>query len=131
MTSISKSQFYHLQLEERLTSNLGLKNVGSLTFFYIRGFCNIFFFQKKKDLTENRFQKSLLTKKIFLLNVNLKNVVKQKRCTRVILLGAEKKIKIEGIHIEKKNLNHPKKRGFIFRSVFYLQSLPTTNFSLV
>ena len=40
-------------------------------------------------------------KKTFLMNVNLKNVVKQKRCTRDILLGAKKfqpeKIKTEGV----------------------------------
>jgi len=41
---------------------------------------------KKKILTVKIFfQKSLFRKKNFLLNMNLKNVVKQKRCTRVIL----------------------------------------------
>ena len=43
---------------------------------------------KKKFLTvKKNLQKSLFRKKNFLLNMNLKNVVKQKRCTRVILLA--------------------------------------------
>ena len=65
--------------------------------------------------------------------MNLKNVVKQKICTR------KEKIKIEGVaFILKKYLKShfrdPKKRFFqfrILRSYFYMQSLPTANFSLV
>ena len=46
----------------------------------------------KKNLTvkKKNSKKAFFAKKNFLLNMNLKNVVKQKRCTRVILLGAEK-----------------------------------------
>ena len=75
--------------------------------------------------------------------MNLKNVVKQKRCTRVIFLGAEKISTIKnqnwrcGIHIEKIpqiTLQGPKKAFFsisYFEKCLYMQSLPTANFSLV
>ena len=76
-----------------------------------------------------------------LLNMNLKNAVKQKRCTRVILLGEknqfqQEKIKIEGVaFISKKYLKShfrdPKKRFFQFHilrsvstcSLYLLQTL--------
>ena len=45
---------------------------------------------QKKILTVKKIPKKPFSQKNFLLNMNLKNVVKQKRCTRVILLGAEK-----------------------------------------
>ena len=46
--------------------------------------------QKKILTVKKKFPKKLFRKKNILLNMNLKNVVRQKRCTRVILLGAEK-----------------------------------------
>ena len=47
--------------------------------------------QKKFFVTlKKNIKKAFFTKKNFLLNMNLKNVVKPKRCTRVILLGEEK-----------------------------------------
>ena len=42
--------------------------------------------QKKNFNSKNKFsKKAFFANKIFLMNMNLKNVVKQKRCTRVIL----------------------------------------------
>ena len=60
------------------------------------------------------------------MNVNLKNVAKQNKCTWVILLGAEtistRYIKIEGVaFISKKNsLNHTSEsqKSFFFNFVF-------------
>jgi len=50
-----------------------------------------FVLQKKDFITVKKIpKKSFSQKKNFLLNVNLKNVVKQKRCTRAILVGTEK-----------------------------------------
>ena len=71
-----------------------------------KAFATFFFWQELDKITsinstnENKI-KSFLQKKNFLLKVNFKNVVKQKRCTRDILVGAEKfqpeNIKIEGV----------------------------------
>ena len=50
-----------------------------------------FVLQKKNSNSKKKIsKKASFAKKNFLLNMNLKNVVKQKRCTRVILLGVEK-----------------------------------------
>ena len=69
--------------------------LGPLLFDNRGAIVRIFVLQKRNS------KKAIFAKKNFLLNMNLKNVVKQKRCTRVILLGAEnfkkKKIKIEGV----------------------------------
>ena len=85
-----------------------------------------FVLQKKIFNSKKKFQKSLFfAKKNFLLNMNLKNVVSQKRWTRVILLGAEKnstrkKSKLKVWHSFKKkylksHFRDPKKRFFQFR----------------
>ena len=103
------------------------------------------FVLQKKILTvkENIKKKAFFAKKNLLLNMNLKNVVKQKRCTRVILLGAKKistrkKSKLKVWHsFKKKTLNHTsgtQKRFFsisYFEKCFCVQSLPTANCSLV
>ena len=69
-------------------------------------------FQTKFLTVKKKFQKSLFRKKKLILNMNLKNVVKQKRCTRVILLGAKnnfnkKKSKLKVWHSFKKNTLNP------------------------
>ena len=69
-----------------------------------KGFLVIYFVLDKKIYNSKQNPKMSFYKKNFLLNVNLKNVVMQKRCTRAILVGAEK-IQIRKnqnlIHIEK------------------------------
>ena len=69
-------------------------------------FCFTFF------LTVKKIKKGFFSKKNFLLDVNLKDVVKQKQVLRAILVGTEKcqpeitELKV-GIHIaRKKSLNH-------------------------
>ena len=66
--------------------------LGPLLFDNRGAIVNKIVLQKKKFLTVTKKipKKPFSQKKTFLLNMNLKNVVKQKRCTRVILLGAEK-----------------------------------------
>ena len=72
------------------------------------------------------------------MNVILKNVVKQKRCTRAILVGAEKnfnqkksKLKV-WLSSRKNSLNHtsetPKKRFF---QLFILRSISTCSLYLL
>ena len=109
-----------------LTSNLGLKNVGSLTFCTKGVLINIFLFYKKKIIEVKKFQKSLFHKKNFFLKVNLKNVVKQKRCTRAILVAEkkfnQKKSKLKVWHSYRKNslnLTSETQKSVIFNFVFW------------
>ena len=103
-----------------------------------------FVLQKKISNKNFFFPKKPFSQKKFLLNMNFKNDVKQKRCTRVILLGAEEISTRKnqnwrcGIHFEKKKLKShfrdPKKAFFsisYFEKCFCMQSLPTANCSLV
>ena len=64
--------------------------LGPLLFDNRGAIVKIFVLQQKKFNSEKKISKRGLAKKNFLLNMNLKNVLKQKRCTRVILLGAKK-----------------------------------------
>ena len=87
---------------------------------------NIFCFTK--NCNSKKIPRKSFAQNFFLLNANLKNVLKQKRCTRVILLGAEK------ISTRKNQNSETKNNVFsisYFEKCFYMQSLPTANFSLV
>ena len=116
--------------------------LGPLLFVY-KGVTVKFFVLQKKNFcnSKKKFQKSLFHKKIFLLNMNLKNVVKQKDAQGSYYWAQkkfqpEKKIKLKVWHsYKKKNLKShfrdPKKRFFQFRilrsvficSLYLLQTL--------
>ena len=112
--------------EGRLTSNLGLQNVGSLTLCIYGGYSKKICFTKKNIVTVKKNPKKPFSQKNFLLNMNLKNVVKQKRCTRVTHItwrrknfNQKKKQNCSVAFISKKYLKahfrDPKKHFFQYR----------------
>ena len=130
--------------EGRLTSNLGLQNVGSLTFFIIGGYSKKFSLTKKKLTVKFFFQKSLFHKKKLFTDHEFEKCCEAKKDAQGSYYWAQKKfqqekIKIQGVaFISKKYLKShfrdPKKRFFsisYFAKCFYMQSLPTANCSLI
>ena len=118
--------------------------LGPLLFVKKGVLSNIFFYKKK--LYIKKIPKKSFSQKKFLLDVNLKNVVKQKRCIKAILVGAEKnstwkKSKLKVWHAyRKQSLNHTSETeksvfyffNFVFWEVFlHAVSIPSANFSLV
>ena len=117
--------------------------LGPLLFVY-RGFLVMFFVLQNKICNNKKSSKKVFfAKKLFTERKFEKCCEAKKRCTGVILLGAEKKFQWEksklkvGHSYKKNNLNHTSETqksvffNFVFWEVFLMQSLPTANFSLV
>ena len=116
-----KITIYHLQ---RRTSDVKFRPSKCWVpyFFDNRGAIVKKFVLQKKILTVKKIpQKSLLQKKNFLLNMNCKNVVKQKKLHKGHITGRQKKkSKLKVWHSFKKkylksHFRDPKKRFFQFR----------------